>query len=88
MKLSNSPHLLVGLTGTIGSGKSAAGSILERCGAHIVDADVLAREVVSSGSTGLEQILTTFGPEYLKANFELDRRKLAQLIFSDAEAEH
>ena len=64
----------VGLTGGIGSGKSAVARLLVEHGALVVDADAVAREVVAPGSAGLAQIADRFGDGVLTARGELDRR--------------
>lgn len=74
---------LVGLTGGIASGKSYVSSLLESHGAGTVDADQVAREVVIPGSPGLKQIVKTFGDAILQKSGELDRQKLATVIFAD-----
>jgi len=76
--------LKVAVTGGIGSGKSAVGEILEELGAVIVDADELARTVVERGNSGYDQVIATFGDEILTSG-EIDRAKLAGLVFSDPE---
>ena len=76
---------ILGLTGGIGSGKSAATDIFSRLGIDIVDADVVAREIVKLGSPTLKQIAEHFGQHILLDSGELDRPKLRQLIFSQAE---
>jgi dephospho-CoA kinase len=76
---------LVGLTGGIASGKSYVASLLGELGASTVDADQVAREVVVPGSTGLVQIVGAFGFEILLPSGELDRIKLGNIVFSDAE---
>ncbi len=76
--------LKVAVTGGIGSGKSAVGEILEELGAVIVDADELARTVVERGNSGYDQVIATFGDEVLTSG-EIDRAKLADLVFSDPE---
>ncbi len=73
----------VGLTGGIGSGKSTVATILAECGAHVIDADVLAREVVEPGTDGLEAIAERFGPEVLGPGGALDRAALAAIVFAD-----
>lgn len=78
--------LLVGLTGGIGSGKSAVAGLLAEHGARIIDADTLAREVVGPGSEGLRGIVDEFGPEVLGADGGLDRARLAELVFDDPQA--
>jgi dephospho-CoA kinase len=76
---------LVGLTGGIASGKSYVASLLGELGASTVDADQVAREVVVPGSTGLVQVVGAFGYEILLPSGELDRAKLGDIIFADAE---
>ncbi len=85
MNPSAPPSLVVGLTGSIGSGKSQAAEIFKECGAAILDADVLAREVVRPGSQGLAAIKAKFGAKYILPNGELDRRSLGELVFSKNE---
>lgn len=78
--------LVVGLTGGIGAGKTAVARTFAELGAQVVDADQLARDVVGPGSAALAAIVDAFGPEVLDAAGALDRRRMRQLIFSDAEA--
>ncbi len=73
---------IVGLTGGIGSGKSAVADSFAKLGAGIVDADVVARQVVKPGSSGLAQIIARFGDQVLTATAELDRQRLRELIFA------
>jgi dephospho-CoA kinase len=77
--------ITVGLTGGIGSGKSEVARLLARRGAVLVDADALAREAVASGSEGLARVVAEFGTEILAADGSLDRPKLAQIVFGDAD---
>jgi dephospho-CoA kinase len=72
------------LTGNIASGKSAVAEIWSGLGATIVDADVLAREVVAPGSQGLERVVRTFGDGVLLPDGSLDRAALRRRIFADA----
>ena len=74
---------LIGLTGGIASGKSLVSSRLAELGARIVDADVLAREVVEPGTPGLAAIAEHFGPTVIAADGSLDRPALGAIIFSD-----
>ena len=74
---------LVGLTGGIASGKSTVAKILERLGAAIVNADVLAREVVEPDREAWREIVNTFGADVMQANQTLDRQKLRTLIFNN-----
>jgi dephospho-CoA kinase len=75
-----------GLTGGIGSGKSAVAQRLRARGLPVVDADDLARVVVAPGSVGLQRIAEYFGPGVLTREGELDRAQLAKIVFSDSEA--
>lgn len=77
---------LVGLTGGIGSGKSAAQRFFEELGVGCVDADVVAREVVMPGEPALVAIAEHFGADVLDNQGALNRALLRQRIFSDAEA--
>lgn len=72
-----------GLTGGIGSGKSAVGALLAGFGVPVVAADELARLVVSPGSEGLGMVVEAFGREVLASDGELDRRAMGQIVFSD-----
>jgi dephospho-CoA kinase len=76
----------VGLTGGIGSGKTTVTDELERLGAVIVDSDVLAREVVAAGSEGLAAVVAAFGPEVVGPDGEMDRAKVAAIVFNDPAA--
>jgi len=75
----------VGLTGGVASGKSTVSSILARLGAVVIDADVLAREVVAPGTPGLAEIVEAFGPGVLTPDGELDRPAVGALVFADEE---
>ncbi len=76
--------LRVGLTGGIASGKSTVAAMLESLGAHLVDSDVLARQVVAPGSEGLKEIEDAFGPGVVGPGGALDRAALRQVVFNDA----
>lgn len=76
---------VVGLTGGIGSGKTTVANLFAAEGITLIDADIVAREVVAPGSKGLEAIVTHFGAEILTPEGELDRAKLRQRIFSHPE---
>ena len=78
--------LRVGLTGGIGSGKSTAARRLAALGAVLVDADVLAREVVAPGTDGLAAVVAAFGREVLGPDGALDRPALAAVVFADGSA--
>ncbi|SDX93915.1 dephospho-CoA kinase [Acinetobacter kyonggiensis] len=77
---------ILGLTGGIGSGKSAASTWFETQGITVVDADIVAREVVEKGQATLQQIHTAFGDWVLLENGELNRRALREHIFKDPNA--
>ncbi|TDO50078.1 dephospho-CoA kinase [Kribbella sp. VKM Ac-2527] len=77
--------LRVGLTGGIGSGKSAVSTRLAARGAVVIDSDVLAREVVAKGTDGLAEVVAAFG-EVLTAAGELDRPAVGRLVFGDEAA--
>jgi dephospho-CoA kinase len=74
--------LVVGLTGGIGSGKSTVSKFFEKLGVSVVDADVVARQVVSKGQPALAQISDYFGVDVL-IDGQLNRAKLREIIFAD-----
>ena len=74
------------MTGGIASGKSTVARELERLGAVIIDADILARDVVALGTEGLKAVLARFGESVLAPDGSLDRRALARVIFADPQA--
>lgn len=78
--------LRVGLTGGIGSGKSAVSTRLAERGAVLIDADVLAREVVAKGTDGLAEVVQEFGDDVLTAEGDLDRPAVGRIVFGDATA--
>lgn len=78
--------LRVGLTGGIGSGKSSVAALLAERGALVIDADVLAREVVAAHTTGLAEVVAAFGRGVLTGEGELDRPAMGRLVFDDAAA--
>ena len=77
---------ILGLTGGIGSGKSAASQWFEAQGIQVVDADIVAREIVEKGQPALTQIKNTFGDWVLLENGELNRRALREHIFKEPNA--
>ena len=76
---------VVGLTGGIGSGKSAATAVFEDLGIDVVDADLVSREAVLPGSKALDQIQKKFGNEILLEDQSLNRAKLREIIFDNSE---
>lgn len=77
--------LHVGLTGGIGSGKSTVARALVDRGAHLLDADQLARELLAPDSAVLDEVAAAFGRDILDAQGRLDRRALADRVFTDPE---
>ena len=77
--------MIIGLTGGIGSGKTAVSDIFEELGIGIVDADLASRVVVEKGSPSLEEIAKHFGQGILTEAGELDRAKLREIIFNSDE---
>ena len=78
--------LRIGLTGGIGSGKSTVARLLGDRGAHVVDADVLAREALAPGTPGLAAVAEAFGDGVLTPDGALDRQALAAVVFGDPSA--
>jgi dephospho-CoA kinase len=75
---------IVGLTGGIGSGKSAAAQVFEELGATVVDTDALAHALTAPGGAAIERICAAFGADYLTADGALDRPRMRELVFADA----
>lgn len=75
--------LWIGLTGSIGSGKSTVSELLKKRRIPVVDADQLARDVVHPGTPGEAEVLKVFGTEVVGADGHLDRKKMARVVFSD-----
>lgn len=73
---------LLGLTGGIASGKSTVSRTFKAAGFPVVDADVIARQIVEPGQPVLARIAQAFGPEVLREDGSLDRAKLAEIVFS------
>ena len=74
---------VVGLTGPIGAGKSTVAAMLRELGARVLDADAIAKDEQSRGTTGYTAIVQQFGTEVLGEDKEIDRRKLADIVFAD-----
>ncbi|WP_303969331.1 dephospho-CoA kinase [Sporosarcina ureae] len=75
--------MIIGLTGSIASGKSTVANMLREKGYPIVDADVIAREVVEPGSPLLDEIQQTFGADVLREDGTLHREQLGAIVFGD-----
>ncbi len=77
---------MIGLTGGIASGKSSVAAILRDLGAQVLDADVLARQVVEPGQPAYQDIVREFGTGVLAEGGSLDRKRLGELVFADPAA--
>jgi len=77
--------LVVGLTGGIGAGKSTVAELFARLGALVIDADQLARMAIERGSDGFADVMLRFGEDVI-FNGDIDRKKLAEIVFSDEQA--
>ena len=75
--------LIIGLTGSIGTGKSTIAKKLIERNIPVIDADLIAREVVEPGKEAYEKIVETFGEEILQEDQTLDRKKLGAIVFED-----
>ncbi len=80
--------LLIGMTGGIGVGKSTVTRFFRELGTPVIDADEVARQIVQPGSESLNEIISAFGPDILDQNGELDRARLREIIFSNAQKRH
>jgi dephospho-CoA kinase len=78
--------LRVALTGGIASGKSTVANLFAALGVPVIDTDVIAREVVEPGQPALVAVVNAFGPAVLGSDGRLDRRRLRERIFADADA--
>jgi dephospho-CoA kinase len=76
----------VGLTGGIGSGKTTAAELFASRGACVVDADEISRKLTGPGQAAVEQIVGSFGPQFVAADGSLNRQRMRDLVFSDASA--
>jgi dephospho-CoA kinase len=81
-------RLIIGITGGIGSGKSAATGFFSAQGIDVIDADVVSREVVMPGSKALAEIAAHFGRQILLPDGNLNRKAMRARIFSDPNAKH
>jgi dephospho-CoA kinase len=77
---------VIGLTGGIATGKSTFSALLRARGAPVIDADALAHAVVEPGSPALAEIARDFGPQVLRPDGTLDRKRVAERVFADAAA--
>ena len=77
--------LKIGLTGGIGSGKSKVSALFERFNIPVIDADIIARQLLAIGQPALKQLVKTLGREIIHPDNTLNRQKLKQMIFSNPE---
>jgi dephospho-CoA kinase len=75
--------LVVGLTGGIGSGKSAAAEAFQALGAHVVDTDAIAHELTQAGGAAMPHIVSLFGDAFVAQSGALDRAKMRERVFAD-----
>jgi dephospho-CoA kinase len=80
--------LVIGLTGGIGSGKSAAAEEFSRLGATVVDTDAIAHELTSAGGAAISGVRRLFGDAFVDESGAMDRRKMRELVFADPSAKH
>ena len=73
----------IGLTGGIGSGKSTVAQVLVACGAALIDADAIARQLTAPGGAAIGALAKQFGPQSISAEGAMDRDRMRQLAFSD-----
>jgi len=78
-----SKRLILGLTGSFGSGKSTVARIFKSLGATVIDADRIAHQIIRPGSQIYKKIINIFGKDILKKNKAIDRDKLAQIVFNN-----
>jgi dephospho-CoA kinase len=83
----NAPgHLLIGLTGGIGSGKSTVATLFEKLGARIIDTDLISRELTQAGGAAIPAIQDTFGASFIDQTGALDRNQMRTLVFANPAA--
>jgi dephospho-CoA kinase len=80
--MTHSP-IIIGLTGNIGVGKSAALAVLRELGAYVIDADKVGHEVMTAGQPTCKKVAAAFGPDVVAATGGIDRAKLAAIVFAD-----
>lgn len=77
--------IFIGITGGIATGKSTVSEMVRKLGFTVIDADVIARQVVEPGEEAYKQIIEKFGEDVLLVNGEIDRKKLGEIIFNHPE---
>lgn len=76
--------LIVGVTGGVGSGKTTVSRMFEKEGAYVIDADQMARELVQPNRTAWREIVRAFGREIQEKDGSIDRKRLAEIVFSNS----
>lgn len=79
---------LIGLTGNIATGKTTVCNILQKLGAHVIDADTLVHRLLARGQPVYRQVVAAFGPEILAESGEIDRQRLGRIVFGDPQSLH
>lgn len=77
---------IIGLTGAIASGKSTVSSILKEKGYRVIDADIIAREIVEINKPAYKEIVNSFGASIVKKDKSINRQKLGEMVFSDGKS--
>ncbi len=75
--------MIIGLTGSIATGKSQSSKIFKQLGCYIIDADKISRTLTTKDSKCLKDIIGTFGTDVLKDDGTLNRKKLGEIVFND-----
>jgi len=83
MQRQKSKKMILGLTGSFGSGKSTVAGMLRACGASVLDADKIAHRCLSRGTVTYKKILSIFGTRILNRNKKIDRKRLAAVVFGN-----
>jgi dephospho-CoA kinase len=83
MTSKKSAKIVIGLTGSFGTGKTTVAGIFKSLGADVIDADLLAHEALSKNSSAYKKVVALFGPSVLGAGGHIDRRALAGVVFKD-----
>lgn len=86
--ISSAAMMLVGLTGGVATGKSTVSKMFKQCGAVVIDADALAREIVQPGKPAWREIVRAFGKDMLNPDRTIDRHSLGTMVFHDKKKLH
>jgi dephospho-CoA kinase len=79
----NKKKIIIGITGTFGSGKTAVANVFRSFGARVIDADKIAHRLLIPGSQAYGKIIRNFGPAILRKDKTIDRRRLSAIVFED-----